>query len=216
VSQPIDGVADLVDPPDPGSLSYDPQGLIVAVIQEASSGTVLMVAWMDREAVARTIESGEAHFWSRSRKTPWHKGETSGNVLHVERMQADCDADALLLSVHASGPACHTGRRSCFAEPATLLDQLTLTLNQRRAHPSPGSYTAQLFRGGHEAILRKVGEEAVEVLLAGFQKDDAALISEVADLWFHTWVLLVDRGLTAREILEVLAQRRRPAVQQGS
>jgi len=193
--------------PDVQSLTFDERGLIVAVAQDRATGTVLMVAYMDREALAHTVESGEAHFWSRSRQAPWHKGVTSGNVLHVEEIQADCDADALLLSVHPTGPACHTGQRSCFAEPVTILDRLDATLRDREAQRPAGSYSAKLFDGGRAAILRKVGEESVEVLLAGAQEGDEALTDEVADLWFHTSVLLRERGLSLATVLEVLAQR---------
>jgi phosphoribosyl-ATP pyrophosphohydrolase/phosphoribosyl-AMP cyclohydrolase len=195
--------------PDVASLTFDERGLIVAVAQDVATGTVLMVAYMDREAVARTVESGEAHFWSRSRQALWRKGETSGNVLHVESIQADCDADALLLSVHPTGPACHTGQRSCFAEPVTALDQLDAVLGEREAKRPSESYTAELFDAGRTAILRKVGEESVEVLLAGAQEGDEALTNEVADLWFHTAVLLRARGLSTDAVLKVLAQRRR-------
>lgn len=195
--------------PDVASLTFDERGLIVAVAQDRATGTVLMVAYMDREALARTVESGEAHFWSRSRQTLWHKGATSGNVLHVEGIQADCDADALLLSVHPSGPACHTGQRSCFAAPVAILDQLDATLRDREAQRPPGSYSAKLFDGGRAAILRKVGEESVEVLLAGVQETDEALTNEVGDLWFHTAVLLRERGLSLDAVLRVLAERHR-------
>jgi phosphoribosyl-AMP cyclohydrolase / phosphoribosyl-ATP pyrophosphohydrolase len=193
--------------PDVASLIFDERGLIVAVAQDRATGTVLMVAYMDREALSRTVESGEAHFWSRSRHALWHKGGTSGNVLHVEGIQADCDADALLLSVHPTGPACHTGQRSCFAEPAAILDELDATLSDREAQRPAGSYSAKLFDGGRAAILRKVGEESVEVLLAGAEEGDEALTNEVADLWFHTSVLLRERGLSLSAVLEVLAQR---------
>jgi len=195
--------------PDAAALKFDDRGLIVAVAQDSATGTVLMVAYMNREALARTAATGEAHFWSRRRNTLWRKGETSGNVLHVERIQGDCDADALLLAVHPAGPACHTGSRACFAEPGTVLDDLDATLRQRRATRPTGSYTAELFTRGREAILRKVGEEAVEVLLAGSAESDEALVGEVADLWFHSLVLLVDRGLGPADVLQVLAQRRR-------
>jgi phosphoribosyl-ATP pyrophosphohydrolase/phosphoribosyl-AMP cyclohydrolase len=184
-----------VTSPDLSSLAFDSQGLITAIVQDAATGTVLMVAYMDRDALARTVETGEAHFWSRSRQAPWHKGETSGNVLPVVAIQADCDGDALLLSVRAAGPACHTGRTSCFPRPATLLDRLDATLRERKAALPSGSYSAQLFREGAPAILRKLGEEAVEVLLAGAQESDKALVHEVADLWFHSLVLLAERGL---------------------
>ncbi len=193
--------------PDVASLTFDERGLIVTVAQDATTGTVLMVAYMDREALARTIESGQAHFWSRSRQALWHKGETSGNVMHVEEIQADCDSDALLLSVHPSGPACHTGQRSCFAQPATIIDRLDATLRDREATRPAGSYSATLFDGGQAAILRKVGEESVEVLLAGAGEGDQALTNEVADLWFHTMVLLRARGLSPSAVLDVLAKR---------
>jgi len=194
--------------PDSAGLTFDDRGLIVAIAQDLATGAVLMVAYMDREALARTVETGEAHFWSRTRQAVWHKGATSGNVLHVEEIQTDCDADALLLSVHPSGPACHTGQRACFAAPVTILDQLDATLRERQTQRPPGSYSATLFDGGRAAILRKVGEEAVEVLLAGAQERDEALTNEVADLWFHTAVLLRERGISLAAVLEVLAQRR--------
>jgi phosphoribosyl-ATP pyrophosphohydrolase/phosphoribosyl-AMP cyclohydrolase len=197
--------------PNVESLTFDERGLIVAVAQDRATGTVLMVAYMDREALARTVETGEAHFWSRSRQALWHKGATSGNVLHVEEIQTDCDADALLLSAHPSGPACHTGQRSCFSQPVTILDQLDATLQAREAQRPSGSYSAKLFDGGRSAILRKVGEESVEVLLAGAAEGDDALTNEVADLWFHTMVLLRERELSPGAVLEVLAQRHRDA-----
>ena len=196
--------------PEAGTVKWDERGLVTAIAQDAATGVVLMVASMDREALARTVATGEAHFWSRRRHTLWHKGETSGSVLTVEAIQADCDSDAVLLSVRPAGPTCHTGRPSCFAEPATTLDQLDTVLRERKASRPVGSYTAQLFEGGRSAILRKVGEEAVEVLLAGAQESDAALAAEVADLWFHSLVLLAERGLSAGDVLTVLSQRRAP------
>ena len=197
--------------PDPGTLRFDASGLIVAIAQDAATGTVLMVAYMDQEALAHTVETGEAHFWSRSRQALWKKGETSGNRLQVEAIQADCDGDALLLSVQPFGPACHTGNRSCFAEPATLLDRLEAVLRDRKAARPAGSYTASLFDSGRPAILRKVGEEAVEVLLAGGQENDAGLVHEVADLWFHSMVLLEERGLGPTAVLQELGARTRKA-----
>jgi phosphoribosyl-ATP pyrophosphohydrolase/phosphoribosyl-AMP cyclohydrolase len=195
--------------PDAGTLNWDERGLVTAVAQDAATGMVLMVAAMDREALARTASTGEAHFWSRRRNSLWHKGETSGNVLTVEAIQADCDGDAVLLSVRPAGPACHTGQPSCFAEPATTLDRLGAVLRERKATRPAGSYTAQLFDAGRSAILRKVGEEAVEVLLAGAEETDAALVSEVADLWFHSLVLLAERGLAPSDVLATLSQRRK-------
>ena len=194
---------------DADSVKWDERGLVTAVAQDVASGTVLMVACMNRDALARTLATAEAHFYSRSRNALWRKGETSGNVLAVEAIQADCDGDALLLSVRPAGPACHTGQRSCFAQPATTLDQLAAVLPERKATRPAGSYTAQLFDAGRPAILRKIGEEAVEVLLAGAQEKDAALVSEVADLWFHTLVLLAERGISGSEPLRELRERRK-------
>src|SRR6202165_835618 len=194
--------------PDPSRLSFDEQGLIVAVAQDAATGTVLMVAYMNREALARTAETGEAHFWSRRHQRLWRKGETSGNVLHVEAIQADCDSDALLLSVHPSGPACHTGQRSCFRAPAILLDQLQATIHDRNLSRPASSYTAQLLDGGRAQVLRKVGEEAIEVIVAADHESDAALVREVADLWYHAMVLLEERGLNSAAVLNELANRR--------
>jgi len=193
--------------PDPATLTFDAGGLVIAIAQDAATGTVLMVAYMDREALARTVETGEAHLWSRSRQVLWKKGETSGNVLQVESIQADCDGDALLLSVRPTGPACHTGNRSCFAEPAILLDQLEATIHNRKATRPAGSYAAQLFDGGRAAILRKVGEEAIEVLVAADHENDEALIHEVADLWFHSMLLLEERGLNTTSVAHELKRR---------
>jgi len=194
--------------PDPSTLQFDEQGLIVAVAQDAATGTVLMVGYMDREALRLTSETGDVHFWSRSRQRLWRKGETSGNVLHVEGLQADCDGDALLLSVHPVGPACHTGRRSCFRAPAILLDQLQATIHDRNVSRPAGSYTAHLLEGGRAQILRKVGEEAIEVIVAAYHESDAALTREIADLWYHAMVLLEERGLDANAVLRELANRR--------
>lgn len=194
--------------PDPSTLHFDEQGLIVAVAQDAATGTVLMVAYMDREALSRTAETGDAHFWSRSRQRLWRKGETSGNVLHVEGVQADCDGDSLLLSVHPIGPACHTGQRSCFSAPAILLDQLQATIRARNLSRPAGSYTAQLLEGGRAQILRKVGEEAIEVIVAADHESDDALVREIADLWYHAMVLLEERGLDSIAVWRELANRR--------
>jgi phosphoribosyl-AMP cyclohydrolase / phosphoribosyl-ATP pyrophosphohydrolase len=194
--------------PDPAALTFDNSGLIVAIAQDTATGTVLMVAYMDREALARTVETGEAHFWSRGRRALWKKGETSGNVLYVDSIQADCDGDALLLGVRPSGPACHTGARACFAEPAILLDQLQATIHDRNLSRPAGSYTAQLLDQGRAQILRKVGEEAIEVIVAADHESGDALVREVADLWYHAMVLLEERGLDASAVLRELAVRR--------
>ena len=197
--------------PTPEPLRFDDDGLIVAVAQDERTGTVLMVAYMDRTALAHTADTGRAHFWSRSRQRLWRKGETSGHELVVSRIQADCDGDALLLSVRPQGPTCHLGRRSCFPEAAAVLDDLTATLEARQRQAPPGSYTAALLQAGVPGIGRKVGEEATEVILAAFEDDPDHLVEEVADLWFHTLVLLVSRGRDARAVLEVLGRRRAAA-----
>ncbi|HVC39188.1 MAG TPA: bifunctional phosphoribosyl-AMP cyclohydrolase/phosphoribosyl-ATP diphosphatase HisIE [Candidatus Dormibacteraeota bacterium] len=191
----------------PSAARFDDRGLLVAVAQEWVSGRVLMVAFMNREALERTVATGEAHFWSRSRRRLWRKGETSGALLLVDQLQLDCDGDAVLLSVRPQGPTCHLGRRSCFPAPATLSDRLQATLEDRRRLLPSGSYTARLLRGGIPAISRKVGEEATEVIVAAHQDDSTQLVAEVADLWFHTLLLLVAKGLSGDEIRAELAGR---------
>jgi phosphoribosyl-ATP pyrophosphohydrolase/phosphoribosyl-AMP cyclohydrolase len=177
--------------------------LRAAVVQDAESGRVLMVAWMDAEAERRTRESGEAWFWSRSRQEYWHKGATSGNTMAVEEIRDDCDGDALVLRVRPNGPACHTGSMSCFA-PA-----LWRTIADRAQNRPEGSYTTKLLDEGMPAVARKVGEEAVEVMVAGFSESDERLVSEAADLVYHLYVLLVARGLDVAALDDELARRAR-------
>jgi len=192
----------------PREVNFDDLGLAVAVAQDHVDGTVLMVAFMNQEALSLTLATGEAHFWSRSRQRLWRKGETSGAVLHVTQIQVDCDSDAILLSVRPDGPTCHLGRRSCFVEPAVLVDQLQATLDDRREQRPAASYTTELFQVGAPAISRKIGEEATEVILAAYEGDQDHLVAEVADLWFHTMVLLVSRKLRISDVLGELARRR--------
>jgi phosphoribosyl-ATP pyrophosphohydrolase/phosphoribosyl-AMP cyclohydrolase len=177
--------------------------LVPAIVQAVSDGRVLMLAWMDEEALRRTRETGEAWFWSRSRGRHWRKGETSGNTLAVEEIRDDCDGDAILLQVRAAGPACHTGSRSCFAP--WLWRRVT---ERARALPED-SYVARLIREGPPACARKVGEEGVETALAGAGESDERLIEEVADLWFHTYVLLAARGLDPDAVEDALRRRAR-------
>ena len=187
-----------------GELKWDGNGLIPAVVQETETGEVLMVAWMDREALAKTLESGLAHFWSRSRGALWRKGETSGHTQHVDGVYADCDRDTLLVQAHQDGVACHTGARSCFftrleggvapkasgAGPA-MLEVLERVLQSRKVERPAGSYVSGLFERGEAQICRKIGEEATEVVTAALGGEgDTRVVSEVADLWFHTMVLL--------------------------
>jgi phosphoribosyl-ATP pyrophosphohydrolase/phosphoribosyl-AMP cyclohydrolase len=201
-------------------LRFDERGLIPAVVQEAATGEVLMVAWMDRTALEATLATGRSHFWSRSRAILWQKGETSGHVQHVQAIYVDCDADTLLVQVHQEGVACHTGSRTCFfrsleraprAETpasATMLERLERIVAARRAAAPPGSYVGGLLARGEAAVCRKVGEEAVEVVTAALGGEgDERVVAEVADLWFHTIVLLGARGLTVRAVLEELARR---------
>jgi phosphoribosyl-ATP pyrophosphohydrolase/phosphoribosyl-AMP cyclohydrolase len=205
----------------PGELTFDAQGLLPAVVQEADSGEVLMVAWMDRAAVESTLASGVTHFWSRSRGVPWRKGETSGHTQHVEAVYADCDADVLLVQVHQEGVACHTGQRTCFfnalradaatggpVAPANMLERLERTIAARKSNPPGGSYVATLLAAGQREICRKIGEEATEVITAALGGEgDRRVVEETADLFFHTLVLLGARGITLREVVEELARR---------
>jgi len=188
-------------------VSFDANGLIVAIVQEVSTGTVLMVAYMDSRALELTLDTGEAHFFSRSRGALWRKGESSGAVLDVVSIQSDCDGDALLLGVHPRGPTCHTGQRSCFSEPVTTLERLGQTLEDRRLAAVGSSYTAALLEAGVPGIARKVGEEAVEVILAGYEDDADHLVAEVADLCYHSAVLLLAKGRPLSDVLRVLEER---------
>jgi len=178
-----------------------PPELRAAVVQDAETGRVLMLGWMDEEALQLTRETGEAHFFSRSRHKLWRKGETSGNTLAVEELREDCDGDAIVLRVRAAGPACHTGSVSCFAP------WLWRRVAERAATRPEGSYVAQLLEGGPTAAARKLGEEGVEAALAGAAESDERLVSELADLWFASYVLLAARGLDPSAVEDELARR---------
>ena len=177
----------------------DPE-LRAAIVQDAADGRVLMLAWMDDEALRRTRESGEAWFWSRSRGAYWHKGESSGNTLAVEELRDDCDGDAILLRVRPAGPACHTGSRSCFAP------WLWRRVLERRQERPAGSYVVSLLDEPAQAA-RKVGEEGLEAALAGASESDERLVAELADLWFHSYVLLAARGLDPDDVEAELRRR---------
>jgi phosphoribosyl-ATP pyrophosphohydrolase/phosphoribosyl-AMP cyclohydrolase len=177
--------------------------LRAAVVQDADSGRVLMLAWMDAEAERRTRETGEAWFWSRSREQLWRKGEASGNTLAVEELRDDCDGDALLLRVRPNGPTCHTGSVSCFAP------WLWRTVADRAQNRPDGSYVASLLDEGIGACARKVGEEAVEAVIAATTEDDTRVVEELADLWFHSYVLLAARGLDPTAVEDELLRRAR-------
>jgi len=196
----------------PEGLVFDANGLLPVVAQDRDSGDVLMLAWANAEAIARTAETGLAHFWSRSRKALWQKGETSGNALRVVEARADCDKDALLLLVEPAGPACHTGSRTCFGETSPTAAGMPFELERvvrERAQAAPEeSYTARLLAKGQAAVLKKIGEEATEVVLAASAESDARLAEESADLLFHLLVALHQRGLPLARVMDELRRRR--------
>jgi phosphoribosyl-ATP pyrophosphohydrolase/phosphoribosyl-AMP cyclohydrolase len=217
--------------PDIGTaVAWGTDGLVPAVVQDAADGRVLMVAYMDAEALATTLATGDVHFYSRSRGRLWKKGETSGHVLRLRGIVLDCDADALVVTTEPHGPTCHRGTRSCFdpdgapSERRTQgfgwLEELWATIDGRAGSRPPGSYTVELLDGGVDAVARKVAEEATEVLIAA--KDDAAasddrrqgtrtaLSGEVADLLYHALVLLAERRLPPADVIEVLRERHGP------
>ena len=178
-----------------------PENLTPVIVQDAESGRVLMLAWMDGEAEALTRSSGEAWFWSRSRERLWRKGETSGNTLSVVELRDDCDGDALLLRVRPAGPTCHTGSVSCFAP------DLWRRISERARERPVGSYTVALLEEGIGACARKVGEEAVEVAVAALGESGERLVEEAADLVYHLYVLLAGRGVDVSQVDDVLAAR---------
>jgi phosphoribosyl-ATP pyrophosphohydrolase/phosphoribosyl-AMP cyclohydrolase len=207
-------------------IRFDGNGLVPVVAQDVNTGEVLTLAYANREAVDRTLQSGEAHYYSRSRAELWRKGETSGNTQRVAEVRVDCDADALLYRVEPHGPACHTGERSCFftalAGEGTgisiggtgknegfgeMVEHLAATIAQRHEEMLDESYTAGLLRRGTGRISQKVGEEAVEVVVAALQND--RLAEEAADLVYHLLVLLEDRGVGIEEVARVLRERHR-------
>ena len=211
-------------------MSWGADGLVPGIVQDSSDGRVLMLGWLDAEALSATLTSGDVHFHSRSRGRLWRKGETSGNILRLRSLAIDCDGDALLLGVAPVGPTCHRGERSCFDADGTgavaaegqgfaWLETLWATIAARAEQRPAGSYTTRLLDGGVDLAGRKVAEEATEVLLAA-KNDEAAgaagstrtetqtlLAGEVADLLYHTLVLLAERGLTPSAVLEVLRGR---------
>ena len=211
-------------PPDPAQLRFNEAGLIPAIAQDWLDGAVLMVAWMNREALERTIASGEVHYWSRSRQELWHKGATSGHTQALRGLRYDCDADVLLLTIEQRGDvACHTGARSCFYDdgptpsaggagaappPADVCTELMRVIEDRRDRPEPGSYTNKLLEGGDNRILKKIGEESAEFVMACKDGDAAEIAGEAADILFHLQVALAHHGVSWRQVQQVLAQRR--------
>ena len=196
------------------AIAYDDRGLVPCVVQDWNTGEVLTVAYMNAEALERTRATGETHFWSRSRGELWHKGETSGNTQAVKELRYDCDADTILALVEPSGPACHTGERTCFhkgeLDPVAgeALATLERTIADRRADPPAGSYTATLL-ADRELVGRKVQEEAEEVARAAREESDERVAEEAADVLYHLTVLLHSRGLSLADPERVLDGRRR-------
>jgi len=219
--------ARMLSAPEPNSLHqaipvaeirYDERGLVPAIVQDYLDGTVLMMAWMNRESLQKTLDTGETWFWSRSRTQLWHKGETSGHLQKVRSLRYDCDSDALLIGVEQIGDiACHTGERSCFHQvegekappPADTLSQVFEVIRDRRDNPTQESYTCKLFAEGDNKILKKIGEEAVEVVMACKDDDKDAIAGEVADLFYHTLVALAHHGVDLKDVYRKLQQRRR-------
>jgi phosphoribosyl-ATP pyrophosphohydrolase/phosphoribosyl-AMP cyclohydrolase len=199
-------------------IRYTDQGLVPAIVQDYLDGTVLMMAWMNRESLQKTLDTGDTWFWSRSRQELWHKGATSGHLQKVKSIRYDCDSDALLVTVEQQGDiACHTGERSCFHQidgeivppPADTLSQVYGVIRDRQAHPQEGSYTNKLLAGGDNKILKKIGEESAEVVMAC--KDDNAdeIAGEVADLLYHTLVAMAHHNVDVKAVYRKLQSRRR-------
>lgn len=183
-------------------------GLIPAIVRDARTGEVLTLAYMNEESLQRTIDSGETWFWSRSRQELWHKGATSGNTQRVVHIAPDCDQDALVVSVVPAGPACHTGATSCFeGVPPRTIDKLYATLRARYESRPEGSYSASLFDAGRNKILKKVNEEATEVVIAAAHEGRERLVSEIADLVYHLSALMVNEGVTWQDVERELASR---------
>lgn len=202
---------------DPKSVKFDEHGLVPAIVQDARTREVLTLAYMNEESLARTLQTGETWFWSRSRNELWHKGATSGNTQRVVSLTTDCDNDAIVVLVEPAGPACHTGARSCFdieghdvEHPGGLLHELYALVQCRQEERPEGSYTTYLFDKGLDKILKKVGEESAETIIAAKNDDPKQLVAEVADLLYHLLVMLVARDVSLDDVLEELAQRRKP------
>lgn len=198
------------------NLKYNADGLIPAIITDAADGAVLMLGYMNAESLGITLEKKKVCFFSRSRQKLWLKGETSGNFLNVVSIKTDCDADTLIITAKPDGPTCHTGARSCFfediyededAEQAFCLDDLMKLIEGRKTDPKEGSYTTYLFEKGIDKILKKVGEECTEVIIAGKGGDRAEAIFEIADLTYHIMVMMTEMGISIDEVRAELASR---------
>ena len=196
------------------TLKFDEKGLIPAIVVDAKTGKVLTLAYMNKESLKISMEEGKTCFWSRSRQELWRKGETSGNYQHIVKITADCDRDALTVLVEKDGPACHTGADSCFNEEIYhgdigefSLGGLMNLIEGRKTDKKEGSYTTYLFEKGIDKILKKVGEEATEVIIAGKANDKAETIYEISDLAYHVMVLMVEMGISLEDIRNELASR---------
>ncbi len=197
------------------NLKYDERGLIPAIVQDAATKEVLTLAYMNAEALAISIREGRTCFYSRSRQTLWRKGETSGNVQRIVSITADCDADALVVQVEKTGPACHTGAESCFFQPVYVsdaakpfcIDALYRLILGRKGERKEGSYTSYLFEKGLDKILKKLGEENTEVIIAAAKRDNAETVFELADLCYHALVLMAQAGITPDDVKNELAKR---------
>ncbi|WP_284036301.1 bifunctional phosphoribosyl-AMP cyclohydrolase/phosphoribosyl-ATP diphosphatase HisIE [Neobacillus sp. 114] len=202
----------------PDTIKFDEKGLVPAIIQDAETLEVLTLAYMNKESLAKTLETGETWFYSRSRQELWHKGATSGNTQSVVSIKYDCDQDAILVQVNPNGPACHTGAVSCFSSDEVadrksslgdyqILHTLEKVILDRERERPEGAYTTYLFEKGVDKILKKVGEEAAEVIIAAKNRDHGELKWEAADLLYHLQVLLVEQGLPFKEVLRTLEER---------
>ena len=200
---------------DINTLKFDENGLIPAIVVDATTREVLTLAYMNRESLEISMERQLTCFWSRSRRQLWLKGETSGNYQHIVSITADCDNDALVVAVNKDGPACHTGTNSCFTHPVFIsdenhafsLDGLMRLIEGRKTEKKEGSYTTYLFEKGIDKILKKVGEESTEVIIAGKAGDKAETIYEIADLTYHVMVLMIQMGISLEDIHDELASR---------
>jgi phosphoribosyl-AMP cyclohydrolase / phosphoribosyl-ATP pyrophosphohydrolase len=203
-------------------IKFSGEGLIPAIIQDHRDGAVLMMAYMTQNALDRTIRTGQVHFWSRSRKRLWHKGATSGNFMAVKEIRIDCDGDALLFLVEPEGPACHTGQWSCFfrgikngkicrftpsVARAVILEQIYDVILDRKRNPKSNSYVSSLLKSGLDRILKKIGEESGELIIGSKNNRHSEIIWEVADLWFHTLILLGHHDIAPSEIYQELMKR---------
>lgn len=197
------------------NVKFDEKGLVPAIIQDAATKEVLTLAYMNEESLAKTLETGETWFYSRSRQELWHKGATSGNIQSVVSINYDCDQDALLVQVNPNGPACHTGAVSCFSEKVfesnepnfAIMSTLEKVIQSREKERPEGAYTTYLFEKGVDKILKKVGEEAAEVIIAAKNRNPEELRWEAADLLYHLQVLLVEQGLPLKVVLNTLEER---------